>query len=56
MESLVTGIDGVNLSPLRSVDTPVEYNPLEATASEPPKSTVMIESAQLLFVVRSRRV
>lgn len=25
--------------PLRSVDTPVENNPLEATAKEPPKST-----------------
>lgn len=25
--------------PFRSVETPVEYNPLEATANEPPRST-----------------
>jgi len=28
--------------PLRSVDTPVENNPFDATAKEPPKSTAQI--------------
>jgi hypothetical protein len=26
-------------SPFKSVDTPVAYNPLDATAKDPPKST-----------------
>lgn len=30
---------GTDCVPLRSVDTPVAYRPLEATASDPPRST-----------------
>lgn len=39
----------IQYSPLRSVDTPVANNPLDATASEPPRSTAFL-SAQEQYV------
>lgn len=36
--------------PLRSVDTPVAYNPLDATAREPPRSTLKRDEMSALDV------
>lgn len=36
-----------NFSPFRSVDTPVAKSPLEATASEPPRSTAIAEISKI---------
>lgn len=35
--------------PFRSVETPVEYNPLEATAKEPPRSTECKNTYKCVF-------
>jgi hypothetical protein len=39
-------VEAQNSLPFKSVDTPVANKPLEATASEPPRSTVMISDGK----------
>lgn len=43
------------ISPLRSVDTPVAKSPLEATASEPPRSTTIAEISKVNLRRRTTR-